>query len=87
MRDFVLHLLGPLLQHPESVRLDSPEASGGRWILHVHKDDRARVIGRRGKTIHAIRDLCLAHGERNGHSGELDLFEESDDARPAEALS
>ena len=51
-----------LASFPQSVEVEAVEDEPQTWSisLRVHPDDRGRIIGRRGKTINAIRTLVRA---------------------------
>ncbi|WP_203135377.1 RNA-binding protein [Microbacterium sp. JZ31] len=61
------HLVKGIVDHPDDVRIDSSTSSRGDVLeVHVHADDRGRVIGRGGRTAKALRTLvaALADGKR-----------------------
>ena len=61
------HVVKGLVDNPDDVRILSSESSRGEVLeVHVHPDDRGRVIGRGGRTAKAIRTLisALADGRR-----------------------
>jgi predicted RNA-binding protein YlqC (UPF0109 family) len=56
-----------IVDHPEDVRVDASQSPRGELLeVHVHPDDRGRVIGRGGRTAKALRTLisALADGKR-----------------------
>lgn len=61
------HVVKGIVDNPDDVRILSSESSRGEVLeVHVHPDDRGRVIGRGGRTAKAIRTLigALADGRR-----------------------
>ena len=61
------HLVKGIVDHPDDVRILSSTSSRGDVLeVHVHADDRGRVIGRGGRTAKALRTLigALADGRR-----------------------
>ena len=61
------HIVKGIVDHPDDVRIDSSTSSRGDVLeVHVHADDRGRVIGRGGRTAKALRTLitALADGRR-----------------------
>ena len=61
------HVVKGVVDNPDDVRILSSESSRGEVLeVHVHPDDRGRVIGRGGRTAKAIRTLisALADGRR-----------------------
>ena len=61
------HVVKGIVDHPDAVRIDSSTSPRGDVLeVHVHPDDRGRVIGRGGRTAKALRTLisALADGRR-----------------------
>lgn len=61
------HLVKGIVDNPDDVRIDSVDSSRGEVLeVHVHPDDRGRVIGRGGRNAKALRTLvgALADGRR-----------------------
>ena len=62
MEKLVEYVAKALVEHPEDVVVevthDSPEELA--IALRVGPDDRGRVIGKNGRTAHAIRTLLMA---------------------------
>ena len=61
------HIVKGIVDHPDEVRIVSSSASRGDVLeVHVHPEDRGRVIGRGGRTAKALRSLvsALADGSR-----------------------
>lgn len=61
------HIVKGIVDHPDDVRIDSSSSSRGEVLeVHVHPDDRGRVIGRGGRTAKALRTMvgALADGRR-----------------------
>jgi len=58
-------LVKALVEHPEAVQVMQRGQEGAmRFCLVVHPDDVRHVIGRRGKTISAIRTVVAAAAGR-----------------------
>ncbi|MFK4789208.1 MULTISPECIES: RNA-binding protein [Microbacterium] len=61
------HIVSGIVDHPEDVKVTSSTSSRGEVLeVHVHPEDRGRVIGRGGRTAKALRTLisALADGAR-----------------------
>lgn len=61
------HVIKGIVDHPDDVRIDSSTSARGEVLeVHVHPEDRGRVIGRGGRTAKALRSLitALADGRR-----------------------
>lgn len=61
------HVVKGIVDHPDEVRIDSVTSARGDVLeVHVHPEDRGRVIGRAGRTAKALRTVvsALADGQR-----------------------
>lgn len=61
------HLVKGIVDNPDDVRITAADTSRGEVLeVHVHPDDRGRVIGRGGRNAKALRTLvaALADGRR-----------------------
>ncbi|WP_026257521.1 RNA-binding protein [Actinopolymorpha alba] len=68
------HVVRGIVAHPDDVRVTTRELRRGRtYEVRVHPDDFGRVIGRRGRTAHAIRTVIGALD--NGRSPRIDFVE------------
>ncbi|NJL65919.1 MAG: KH domain-containing protein [Richelia sp. CSU_2_1] len=81
----VQFLIGPFLEHPESLRVDCevhPRQSRV-WVRLAFDDpDKGRVYGRGGRNIQAIRTTLEAVAQVAGQSVYLDIYDgESGDSR------
>lgn len=77
MQDFVEYVVRRLVDDPEQVSVTETERSGSTiYELRVAPDDAAKVIGRRGVTINAIRSLIQAGGAKKGLRCGLELVED-----------
>jgi uncharacterized protein len=67
LADALEYVVKGIVDHPDDVRIDASTSSRGDVLeVHVHPDDRGRVIGRAGRTAKALRTLvaALADGRR-----------------------
>jgi uncharacterized protein len=61
MKDLILTIVKPLVDHPESVHIDIEEGSNGiTYKLSVHPEDMGKVIGKQGKVAKSIRTVVYA---------------------------
>ena len=61
------HVVKGIVDHPDAVTIrSSTSPRGDVREVHVHPDDRGRVIGRGGRTAKALRTVvgALADGRR-----------------------
>ena len=83
MKEFVEYIVKNLVDHPENVKIN--EIGGTQTLiieLTVEKSDIGKIIGKRGKTINAIRTLLMSVASRNGIRVNLEIIEE--DGTPVE---
>ena len=58
MEELLKTLLAPLVKKPKSIRIDREEDQNNiKFTISVPRDDIAKVIGREGKMIKAIKNL------------------------------
>ena len=79
MLEFVEYVVRGLVDDPDAV--DVTEVENGESVvyeLRVASDDVAKVIGRRGVTINAVRSLIQAGGAKKGQRCGLELVEDDD---------
>ncbi len=77
MKDFVAYIIKNLVDHPDKVEIK--EVGGTHTLiieLKVDKTDIGKIIGKKGKTINAIRTLLMAVASRNGLRVNLEILEE-----------
>jgi predicted RNA-binding protein YlqC (UPF0109 family) len=80
LEGLITYLAKGLVDRPEQVELRSKEGEGARiFELKVAPEDVGKVIGRDGRTIHALRTVLSAAAMKDGVKARLDLLE---DRRP-----
>jgi hypothetical protein len=76
VRQLLLHLARGLVREPERVRVHEHAEDGLSVLeLEVAPLDRGRVIGREGRTAHALRVLLEALARRRGQRLELEILD------------
>jgi predicted RNA-binding protein YlqC (UPF0109 family) len=69
MKELLEYIVKSIVNHPDQVSVEEKESVDfpGLTILTVDvaEDDKGVIIGRRGKTINAIRDLITINAIRN----------------------
>src|SRR5690606_13312143 len=77
MKEFVAYIVKNLVDHPDKVKIN--EIGGTQTLiieLSVEKSDIGKIIGKKGKTINAIRTLLMSVASRNGIRVNLEILEE-----------
>ena len=73
--DLVEYIVCGLVDDEEAVSLDVTDGEDGSLIeVSCAEADAGRIIGRRGRTIKAIRTLARALGQRVGTSVEVEVL-------------
>lgn len=76
---FLGDVLTPLLDHPETFRVEVAGEGRKRDVLiYADPKDRGRIIGKHGRMISALRTLCKTAGEKAGLIVNLELFDEDE---------
>lgn len=84
MKDFVGYIVKNLVDNPDQVKIT--EIGGTQTLiieLQVQKADIGKIIGKRGKTINAIRTLLMSVASRNGIRVNLEILEEGETSQAA----
>lgn len=77
MKEFVEYIVKNLVDNPDKVNIN--EVGGAHTLiieLSVEKTDIGKIIGKKGKTINAIRTLLMSVASRNGIRVNLEILEE-----------
>jgi hypothetical protein len=95
MKEFIEYIAKNLVDNPDKVVIN--EVGGSHTLiieLGVDKSDIGKIIGKKGKTINAIRTLLMSVASRNGLRVNLEILEEdkeddtqSDDSQAREKSS
>ena len=66
MEELLAYMARGLVDDPDAVSVDSFEEEDGTIVLelHVPEDEAGRLIGRRGRTISALRTVVKASATR-----------------------
>ena len=75
MKEFVAYIVKNLVDHPDQVKIN--EIGGTQTLiieLSVEKSDIGKIIGKKGKTINAIRTLLMSVASRNGIRVNLEIL-------------
>ncbi len=66
-----------LVDEPKEARVDAAVQGTDQLLeIRVQDADRGKIIGRRGRTIEALRALADIRGEREGQSYEVEVLDD-----------
>ncbi|MDQ4006225.1 MAG: KH domain-containing protein [Actinomycetota bacterium] len=77
MKEVLEYLAQALVDEPDAVEVT--EVNGERSVilqLKVAPDDMGKVIGKRGRTVKAMRSIVRAAGSRQGVTTLVEIVEE-----------
>ena len=82
MEDLLRDIIGELVEHPEDISIVRKRGQRGTVLeLRVHQDDIARVIGKQGRVINALRVLAKAAATRGQDRVHLNLIAPGEEGR------
>lgn len=77
MKEFIEYIAKHLVDNPENVHVE--EKNNGeksvQYVLAVQQEDIGKVIGRKGRTVQAMRTLLTAIAAKDGMKSGLDILE------------
>lgn len=86
MKEFVAYIIKNLVDQPDQVEIN--EIGGTQTLIievKVSKPDIGKIIGKKGKTINAIRTLLMSVASRNGIRVNLEILEDPEKTAAVEA--
>ncbi|MCI5052415.1 MAG: KH domain-containing protein [Simkaniaceae bacterium] len=85
MKEFIEYIIKNLVDNPDKVKINQVGGTQSMIIeLSVEKSDIGKIIGKRGKTINAIRTLLMSVASRNGIRVSLEILEDGEPSKAAE---
>ena len=76
MKDLLIRIVQALVDDPEQVQVNEIESTQTVVLeLRVAKSDMGKVIGKKGKTAHAIRTVLNAASGKAGKMHMLEIVE------------
>ena len=76
MKDLLIRIVQALVDDPEQVQVNEIESTQTVVLeLRVAKNDMGKVIGKKGKTAHAIRTVLNAASGKAGKRHMLEIVE------------
>ena len=76
MKDYLIHIVKHLVDNPDEVKVS--EVFGETTVVYelkVAQPDMGKVIGKNGRTAHAIRVLLSAVARKAGKHATLEILE------------
>ena len=76
MKEFIAYLIKNLVDQPDAVDVQIIEGQQGTLVeVRVSPEDVAKIVGRGGRTIKALRTIAMIVGARFGRRVRLDLIQ------------
>ncbi len=76
MKEFVEYIVKHLVDHPEEVKVvETFTEASAVYEIRVARPDMGKVIGKNGRTAHAMRVLLSAVARKSGRSASLEILE------------
>lgn len=76
MKEFIAYLIKNLVDQPEGVDVQILEGEQGTIVeIRVSPSDIAKVVGRQGRTIKALRTIAMTVGARFGRRVRLEVLQ------------
>jgi len=76
MKDLLIQIVKALVDNPEQVQVNEIESTQTVVLeLRVAKSDMGKIIGKQGKTAHAIRTVLNAASGKAGKRHMLEILE------------
>ena len=76
LADALEHLVRGIVDNPDDVRVQLVTTRRGRTLeVHVHPDDLGKVIGRGGRTAHALRTVVKASAAQENRRVVVDIVD------------
>jgi uncharacterized protein len=77
LKDLVERIVCALVDHPEHVKISEVQGHHAHIIeVDVAKEDRGKIVGRRGATADALRTLLKAASGKEGKRYILEIIED-----------
>lgn len=76
MEEFIAYVIRNLVDSPDEVKIDIFDGSKSSVIeIRVHTDDVAKLVGRQGRTIKALRQISMTVAARLGRKVRLEIVQ------------
>jgi predicted RNA-binding protein YlqC (UPF0109 family) len=76
VKELLDFLARSLVDHPEQVRVEETQTSGGVVLrLSVAKEDVGKVIGKQGRIARALRTVVKASAVKDGKQATIEIVD------------
>lgn len=76
MKEFIAYLIKNLVDKPDAVDVQILDGDQGTMVeVRVSPEDVAKIVGRQGRTIKALRTIAMIVGARFGRRVRLELIQ------------
>jgi len=78
MKEFLEYIVKHLVEHPDKISIELDEKENDNKIvfnIRVHESDLGKVIGRKGRTVFALRTLLSAIAAKEGKRTIIEIIE------------
>lgn len=76
MKEFIAYLIKNLVDQPNAVDVQIFDGDQGTMVeVRVSPEDVAKIVGRQGRTIKALRTIAMIVGARFGRRVRLELIQ------------
>lgn len=76
MEEFIAYMIRNLVDSPDDVKIDIFDGSKSSVIeIRVNNDDVAKLVGRQGRTIKALRQIAMTVAARLGRKVRLEIVQ------------
>jgi len=76
MKEFIAYLIKNLVDQPNAVDVQIFDGDQGTMVeVRVSPEDVAKIVGRQGRTIKALRTIAMIIGARFGRRVRLELIQ------------
>ncbi len=76
MKEFIAYLIKNLVDEPDAVDVQVNDGEQGTMVtVKVAEADIAKIVGRQGRTIKALRTIAMTVGARFGRRVRIELIQ------------
>jgi predicted RNA-binding protein YlqC (UPF0109 family) len=76
MEEFIAYVIRNLVDTPEEVKVDMFDGSQSTVVeIRVNDNDVAKLVGRQGRTIKALRQIAMTVAARLGRKVRLEIIQ------------